>query len=223
MLLTWLLLVQTLRLFPSFKLQTYQPNHIGKLRNYLQPLALTTADFKNGLTIELDRCPYRVTEFLHVKPGKGAAFVRTKLKNLSNGALQEKTFRAGETITAAEVSKTNMQYLYSQDNLHSFMNMETFEEYKIESKHIDNANLLINGLTCSVSVWNEDQIIDVSLPQHVEYTVKECPPNLKGNTVHGAQKPATLNSGATINVPMFIEHGDKIIVSTANKKYVRRA
>jgi len=185
-------------------------------------LALSTADFKNGMTFEVDGVPVRLQEFLHVKPGKGSAFVRTKIKNLVNGSVQERTFRAGESIVAAEVSKTEMQYTYTDGDSICFMNMETFEEQRVDKKKIDDENFLIQGLSCQISIWN-DQVIDVSLPQTVTYTVVETPPNFKGNTAQGANKPATLDSGAVVMVPMFIEIGEKILVDTSEKKYMSRA
>jgi len=185
-------------------------------------LALSTADFKNGMTFEVDGVPVRLQEFLHVKPGKGSAFVRTKIKNLVNGSVQERTFRAGESIVAAEVSKTEMQYTYTDGDSICFMNMETFEEQRVDKKKIDDENFLIQGLSCQISIWN-DQVIDVSLPQTVTYTVVETPPNFKGNTAQGANKPATLDSGAVVMVPMFIEIGEKIVISTTEKKYMNRA
>ena len=181
-----------------------------------------------------------------MKPGKGSAFVRTKVKNLVNGSVQERTFRAGESIVAAEVVKTEMQYTFTDGDLICFMNMETFEEQRISKKSIDNLLLLKEGtfeeklefyyryyclthwllseagLSCQVSIWN-DQVIDVSLPQQVEYVVVDTPPNFKGNTAQGAQKPALLDCGATVNVPMFIEIGEKIIVSTEDCKYMSRS
>lgn len=185
-------------------------------------------------------------EFLHVKPGKGAAFVRSKVKNLMNGNIIEKTFRAGESIVAAAVSKTQMQYTYVDGNTYCFMNMETFEEQRIPKDLIPNPLLLVEGeiiffciydahipsynytfavcagLSCTVTIWN-DRVIEVALPQSVVYTVAECPPNFKGNTAQGAQKPATLNSGAVVQVPMFINAGEKILVSTDDVKYLGRA
>eukprot|EP01039_Chlorochromonas_danica_P007454 gene7454-8241_t len=185
-------------------------------------LGATTADFKNGMTFEIDGVPVRLMEFLHVKPGKGSAFVRTKIKNLTNGSVQERTFRAGESIQLAEVTKTDMQYTYTDGNSICFMNMETFEEERIDKSMISNEKLLLEGLSCQVSVFN-GKVIDVVLPQQVTYTVAETAPNFKGNTATGGQKPATLNSGAVVNVPMFIEVGEKIVVSTADCKYISRA
>merc|ERR1711871_543 len=194
-----------------------------RVRSSTTHLDLTTADFKNGLTLEIDGNPVKIMEFLHVKPGKGAAFVRSKLKNLSNGSVMEKTFRAGESVEAASVDKAEMQYTYEDGDNLMFMNMETFEEVPISKKAIDNVDLMKEGLSCIVTMW-KDAVIDVKLPQLVEYTVVETLPNFKGNTAQGGNKPATLDCGAVINVPMFIETGEKIIVNTEGRpEYMNRA
>ena len=185
-------------------------------------LFLSTADFKNGMTIEIDGVPFKLLEFLHVKPGKGAAFVRSKIKNMMNGSVQEKTFRAGETFEAAQVDKIEMQYTYDDGSNFAFMNMETFEEQLIENMKIENKELLIPGVPVTALLWN-DQVIDVSLPAMMEIEVVECPPNFKGNTAQGAMKPATLEGGAIVQVPMFIETGEKIRIDTSEMKYVSRA
>ena len=187
-------------------------------------LGLSTADFKNGMTLELDGVPSRLLEFLHVKPGKGSAFVRTKVKNLVNGSVQERTFRAGESVQAAEVFKTEMQYTYTDGDQLCFMNMDSLEEQRIDKKKIGElgVSLMKEGLSCSVSIWNEN-VIDVTLPPNVEYTVVDCPPNFKGNSGQGVTKPATLDCGAVVQVPMFIEIGEKIMVSTDDCKYLNRA
>lgn len=191
-------------------------------RQSVSALHLTTADFKNGMTFEVDNVPVKLLEFLHVKPGKGSAFVRTKIKNLISGSTQEKTFRAGESITLADVSKTEMQYTFTDGDNICFMNMETFEEQRVEKSKISNLLLLKEGLPCQITIWG-DVIVDVSLPQTVEYTVIDTPPDYKGNSSSGVTKPATLDSGAVVQVPMFIEPGEKIIVSTDDVKYVGRA
>jgi elongation factor P len=161
-------------------------------------------------------------EFLHVKPGKGSAFVRSKIKNLLNGTVQERTFRAGESVNAADVNKSEMQYTFTDGDNLCFMDMESFEEQRIPSDKIDNPLLMKAGLSCQVTIWN-NQVIDVQLPQQVEYEVIECPPNFKGNSAQGTTKPATIEGGATVNVPMFIEQGQKIIVSTADCKYMGKS
>lgn len=182
-------------------------------------LFLTTADFKNGMTMELDNVPYKLLEFLHVKPGKGSAFVRTKVKNLVSGTTQERTFRAGESIASADINKIDMQFLFNEADNVVFMNMETFEEQRIANARISNLQLLKEGLSCIVTCWNEE-VIEVNLPQQVSYKVVDTPPNFKGNTAQGAMKPATLDSGAVVQVPMFIEIGETIIVSTEDAKYM---
>lgn len=188
----------------------------------------------------------RLQEFLHVKPGKGAAFVRTKIKNLVNGSVLDRTFRAGESIILADVTKTEMQYTYTNGGLLYFMNMETFEEQSVDAKKVSNVDMLIEGiytvlsytfisqyieenhytfystgLSCSVCQW-DDRVIDVQLPQQVVYTVVETDPTLKSKE-QGTLKAAKLDSGATINVPMFIDNGEQILVSTEDRKYVNRA
>lgn len=170
----------------------------------------------------IDNVPVRLLEFLHVKPGKGSAFVRTKIKNLVNGSVQERTFRAGENIVLADVYKTEMQYTFTDGDMICFMNMETFEEQRVDKSKITNALLLKEGLSCQVTVW-KDEVIEVALPPSVIYTVVETPPNFKGNSGSGVTKPATIDSGAIVQVPMFIEVGEQINVSTEDVKYLGRA
>ena len=171
---------------------------------------------------EIDGVPVRLLEFLHVKPGKGSAFVRTKIKNLVNGSVQERTFRAGENVNSADVTKGEMQYTFTEGNNLCFMDMETFEEQRIPINKVDNPLLMKAGLSCQVSIWNE-QVIDVQLPLSVDYEVVECPPDFKGNSAQGATKPATIEGGAVVNVPMFIEQGQIISVSTGDCKYLGKA
>jgi elongation factor P len=185
-------------------------------------LWLSTADFKNGMTMEIDNVPFKLLEFLHVKPGKGSAFVRSKIKNLMNGSVQEKTFRAGESITAAQVDKTEMQFTYEDGQNFAFMNMETFEEQLIESKKIDQPKLLVPGLSVNVLIWNE-QVIDVQLPNTLDVEIAEAPPNVKGNSAQGVTKTAVLVGGAEVQVPMFIETGEMIRIDTAEMKYLSRS
>lgn len=185
-------------------------------------LPATTSDFKNGLTIEIDGVPNKIMEFLHVKPGKGSAFVRTKIKNMIAGTTQERTFRAGESISIAQMDKSTMQYTFEDGDNIAFMDMETFEEVRIPKKKIDNLLLLKPGLEVKTLAFN-GEVIDVELPQQVTYTVVECPPNFAGNSQQGVTKPAIIDSGATVDVPMFIEQGTDILVTTADCKYVGRA
>lgn len=184
-------------------------------------LYLTTADFKNGMTFEIEGVPMKLLEFLHVKPGKGSAFVRSKVKNLLNGSVQERTFRAGESMTSADINKVEMQYIYTDGDMLCFMNMDSLEEERVAKAKVENSILLKEGLSCTVMTWN-DNVIDVSLPQQVIYVVADCPPNFKGNSGSGVTKPATLDCGAVVQVPMFIEIGEKIVVSTEDQKYMGR-
>eukprot|EP01031_Cornospumella_fuschlensis_P042844 gene42844-52350_t len=220
-----ILLVFTLVLLAVLSTNAYRvpvvPSFVRRVQSGTS-LGATTADFKNGMTFDLDGVPVRLLEFLHVKPGKGSAFVRSKVKNLLNGNVIEKTFRAGESIQLAEVSKTEMQYTFSDGDSVCFMNMETFEEERIDKSMISNALLLKEGLSCAVTVWNS-KVIDVTLPTQVTYKIVETAPNFKGNTATGAFKPATLETGAVVNVPMFIEPGESVIISTEDSKYVGRA
>lgn len=185
-------------------------------------LPATTADFKNGLTIEIEGVPYKLTEFLHVKPGKGSAFVRTKIRNMVSGSTQEKTFRAGEQVAIAQLDKAQMQYTFEEGENVAFMDMETFEEVRVPKKKIDNLLLLKPGLEVKTLSYN-GEVIDVELPQQMTYTVVECPPNYSGNSAQGVTKRAVLDSGAIVDVPMFIEQGTDIILSTTDCKYVGRA
>ena len=198
----------------------------SRLVNYTRKntaLQLTTADFKNGMTFEIEGVPMKLMEFLHVKPGKGSAFVRTKVKNMLNGSVQERTFRAGESVISAQLDKVDMQFTFEDGESLCFMNMESFEEQRIEKNKVENVLLMKPGLQCIVMIWNGN-VIGVQLPPSVEYTVVECPPNFKGNSAsQGVTKPATLDSGAVVQVPMFIEVGEIVSISTDDCKYLGRA
>ena len=185
---------------------------------------LSTADFKNGMTFEIDGAPYKLMEFLHVKPGKGSAFVRTKIKNMTNGSVQDKTFRAGESVTAAQLDKVPMQYTYDDGNNLCFMNMESFEEQMMGQKQVDKGQvkLLVPGLEVNVLMWN-GAVIDVQFPLTMDVKVTDCPPNFKGNAAQGATKTATLEGGAEVAVPMFIEIDEVIRIDTEAMKYLSRA
>lgn len=166
---------------------------------------------------------YRVQEFLHVKPGKGSAFVRSKLKNLKSGNTIEKTFKAGEQIADAQLEKAEMQHTYMDGDDYVFMNMETYEEERIGGKALGNrvVNYMMEGLVVEVLKHNDD-ILGIELPKSMTLTVAKTDPGLKGNTVQGGTKPATLESGAEVMVPLFINEGEKIIVNTEKNEYVSR-
>jgi len=181
-----------------------------------------TNDFKIGLTIEFENSVWKVQEFLHVKPGKGSAFVRSKLKNLETGNVLEKTWKAGESFPDAQVDKEDMTYSYEDGADLVFMNMETFEEERIPKAAIDKADFIKEEMGLQILKW-QGKAIDVQVPKTVTLKVTETDPGAKGNTAQGrAEKPATLESGATINVPIFIEEGELIKVDTEDRKYLGR-
>eukprot|EP00638_Chattonella_subsalsa_P007006 CAMPEP_0117758674 /NCGR_PEP_ID=MMETSP0947-20121206/15540_1 /TAXON_ID=44440 /ORGANISM="Chattonella subsalsa, Strain CCMP2191" /LENGTH=189 /DNA_ID=CAMNT_0005578949 /DNA_START=226 /DNA_END=795 /DNA_ORIENTATION=- len=184
---------------------------------------LDTSSFKNGLTLEIDGSPVKIVEFLHVKPGKGAAFVRSKLKNLVTGNTVEKTFRAGESVTAAQIDKTEGQFTYEEGENYVFMDMETFEEDRIPVDFLgDTVQWLQEGSDVKIIKWN-GKVIDVEVPKTLTLEVVETDPGVKGNTAQGGSKPATLATGAVVQVPLFISQGEMIKVDTEDKKYLSRA
>mmetsp|Transcript_16266 Transcript_16266/g.24116 ORF Transcript_16266/g.24116 Transcript_16266/m.24116 type:complete len:224 (+) Transcript_16266:55-726(+) len=196
-------------------------NHINGRK--ISQFMASTADFKNGLTIEIDGSPVKIIEFLHVKPGKGSAFVRSKLKNLISGNTLEKTFRAGEPIKLANIEKLNMQYTYNESDSFCFMDNNTFEEERILKDVMGNkSEWLIEGLSIEALKWG-DRIIDIIIPSTMVQSVISTDPGVKGNTVQGGMKPATLESGVVVQVPLFIKEGEKIKVDTENKKYLERS
>jgi elongation factor P len=183
---------------------------------------ISTSDFRNGLKILMDNVPYEITYFQHVKPGKGGAFVRTKLRNLTNQAVVEKTFRAGEKVGKPDISEVNMQYLYSDGSYH-FMNLESYEQLAVEEKAVgDSKNFLQENMEVRVLLFN-GEVLSLSLPASVELVISKCDPGLKGDTVSGATKPATLETGAVIQVPLFVNEGDKVKVDTRSGEYLERA
>lgn len=183
---------------------------------------MSVNDFKTGVTIEIDGAPFRVLEFLHVKPGKGAAFVRTKLKNLLNGSNQEKTFRGGETVNMADVSRREGQFTYAEGDEFVFMDMETYNETRL-SRDESWAKYLKEGAVCSLMFY-DGKVISVEAPNFVELEVVDTPPGVKGNTASGGgSKPAKLETGATISVPLFIENGERIKIDTRTDQYLNRA
>jgi elongation factor P len=184
---------------------------------------ISVNDFKTGHTIEYEGDIYSVIEFQHVKPGKGAAFVRSKLKNLRNGNIFEKTFRAGETIPRAHVENREVQYLYSAGNEYTFMDTETFDQFEIDKARLEwELNFLKENMNVNISRYN-GEIIGIQLPTSVDLQVTETEPGVKGNTAQGATKNATVETGLTIQVPLFINEGDMLKIDTREGKYVSRA
>ena len=180
-------------------------------------------DIKNGMTVKIDNNIYTVVEFQHVQPGKGSDFVRTKLKNIRTSATTEITFNAGVKIETARVKKQNMQFLYSQGDTYYFMNMQTYDQIELnKSSPGDNAKVLKENLEVIISFY-EGEVVGVILPDKIEYLITKSDPGVKGNTTSTAMKDAELETGMVIKVPMFISEGERIIVSTADGKYVSRA
>ena len=184
---------------------------------------ISVNDLRTGLTIEIDNSLWSVVEFLHVKPGKGAAFVRTKLKNVETGSVLEKTFRAGEKVAKASLDKRDMQYLYKEGNDFVMMDMESYEQMSIPADKIgDGVKYLKENMNISV-LLHDGKIIGIDIPAHVELEVVDTPPAEKGNTAQGGTKPATLETGAVVNVPFFVSNGDRIRVDTRTNEYLDRA
>jgi elongation factor P len=183
----------------------------------------STADFKNGLCLEFNHDIFTITEFQHVKPGKGAAFVRTKLKSLTTGKVLDKTFNAGEKVTTARVEKRQHQFLYADDMGHHFMDTESFEQIPIEEKLINRADLMKEGQLVDVLVHAEyETVLGVELPPFVELMITYTEPGIKGDTATNALKPATVETGATIMVPLFVEQDIMIKVDTRDGSYSER-
>lgn len=184
---------------------------------------ISVNDLKTGLTIEVDNGIWQVMEFQHVKPGKGAAFVRTKLRNKRNGNIQEKTFRAGEKVNRAHIENRKMQYLYASGDVHAFMDMNTYEQIEMQTSQIEHElQFMKENMEVSIATY-EGEVIGVELPKNVELEVTETEPGIKGDTASGGSKPATLETGLIVQVPFFINRGDVLVISTTEGKYVSRA
>lgn len=184
---------------------------------------VSSNDFKTGMTVEYDGNIYQVMEFQHVKPGKGQAFVRTKLKNLRSGAITEFSFRADEKMAKAIIEKKKMQYLYDDGLNMAFMDMETYEQIDIPSDNLKyEKNFLLEGESVTIIDY-QGEILGVQLPEKVALEVVETAPGVKGNTAANATKTAVLETGFNIQVPLFVNEGDKIIVNTNDGKYDSRA
>ncbi|CAK8542098.1 unnamed protein product [Lathyrus sativus] len=185
--------------------------------------AVSSNDIKVGTNVEVDGAPWRVIEFLHVKPGKGAAFVRTKLKNYLSGNTVEKTFRAGSSIDKADIVKETKQFTYKDGVQFVFMDLSTYEETRLDESEVgDKTKWLKEGMDCNLLLWN-GKVIDVDLPITVKLKIVNADPGLRGDTVQGGTKPATLDTGATVNVPLFINVGEEILVDTRSGQYMGRA
>jgi elongation factor P len=181
-----------------------------------------TSDIRKGLKIEIDNAPWVVVEFMFVKPGKGQAFTRTKIKNLITGNVIDRTYKSGENIAVADVEEHTMQYLYSDGEEFHFMNTESFEQVGISTKVVGSAaDFLLEEQNAEVLFYKGLPVM-VEVPNFVELEITHCEPGVKGNTAQGGTKPATLSTGATVNVPLFVEEGTWIKVDTRTKSYVER-
>jgi elongation factor P len=187
------------------------------------PEMTSTTDWRSGLTVELDGVPHLVVESHHVKPGKGPAYVRAKLRNLETGAQYERTFNAGQKIPAAQVERRDMQFLYEADGAYHLMDLETFEQTHVDGATIGEARRFLKENMTLLVTSNRGRIISVELPPSVELQVVETEPGVRGDTVSGATKPARLETGATVQVPLFINAGDVIKVDTRTGEYISRA
>jgi elongation factor P len=186
------------------------------------PAMISSNDFRNGVTIVIEGQLWTVIEFLHVKPGKGSAFVRTRLKNVKSGASVERTFRAGEKLERATVDNREMQMLYSDADGFYFMDAESFENVTLQRDIIgDPADFLKDGMKIDVQL-HDGTPIGVSLPAHVELKVEDTDPGFKGDTATGTTKPAKLETGATVQVPLFVNPGDVIRIDTRDRRYIGR-
>ena len=184
---------------------------------------ITTNDLKNGMSLDLDDGLFQVVEFQHVKPGKGGAFVRTTLKNVRNGAVVDRTFRAGEKVERAIIDKREMQFLYREGDDYVFMDNQSYDQVNVTSTALgDAANYLIEGNAAVLQMYG-DEIVGVDLPAAVELAIAETEPGIQGDRVSGARKPATLETGLIVQVPLFVGPGDRIKVDTRTGDYLSRA
>lgn len=183
---------------------------------------ISSNDIRPGVTLLLEGSVWVVVEFLHVKPGKGAAFVRTKLKNVETGQTLERTFRAGEKLERAQVSSREMQYLYEMEGNYYFMDTETYEQTFIPEDVIDNGKWYLKENDVIIIQFYQDRPISVELPTYADLVVVETDPGLKGDTASGGSKPAKLETGVVVQVPLFVQVGDKIRVDTRTNEYLSR-
>ncbi|MDY6104194.1 MAG: elongation factor P [Acetatifactor sp.] len=183
---------------------------------------ISASDFRNGITIELDNNVFQIIEFLHVKPGKGAAFVRTKLKNIKSGGVVERTFRPTEKYPQARIDRKDMQYLYSDGDLFYFMDTETYDQIALNAETIGDALKFVKeNEMCKICSHN-GSVFSVEPPLFVELVITDTEPGFKGDTATGASKPATVETGAVVSVPLFVDQGDKIKIDTRTGEYLSR-
>ncbi len=185
-------------------------------------MAVDTSQFRNGLKLEIDGEPFKLVFFQHVKPGKGGAFVRTKLRNLRTGRVLDRTFRSGEKLEEADVEDRRMQYLYRDGENFVFMDTSSFEQLPLSVEQVgDGAQFLTENLEVDILLWRGAPL-NVELPAFIEAEITQTDPGLKGDTASGATKPATLSTGAVVQVPLFLKEGERIRVDTRTGEYVTR-
>lgn len=184
---------------------------------------VSTSNFRTGMVIDVDNELYSIVDYQHVKPGKGGAFIRTKLKGVVNEKNIEKTFRSGEDVIEVRVEHQPYQFLYKDGNLYYFMHQETYEQIPVEEARVDKPQFFAEGQICTLVVdVDNEQVLYAHPPDHIEVKVADTRPGLKGDTAQGGSKPATLESGATVQVPLFIDVGDIIKVDTRTSEYIER-
>ena len=182
----------------------------------------TTADFRNGMVIKYDGQIFRIVEFQHVKPGKGGAFIRTRLKNVETGAVIERTFRSGEKVDEIRLERTEAQYLYSDGEMLHFMNLENYDQFGMAAEKLGDARFYLKENEAVQVLLHEGHPFLIELPPHVNLAVTHTEPGLRGDTAQGGNKPAELETGLTVNVPLFIEVGDVLRIDTRSGQYVER-
>ena len=182
----------------------------------------STSDFRNGLILNHKNNLWKIIEFLHVKPGKGGAFVRTKLKNIRTGQVVDETFRAGEKIETIRIEARHFNYLYNDGELYYFMDNETYDQISLNNNQIEDIKDFLIENTKTTIAFNGDEPIEVRIPQHINLKVKQTDPGFKGDTAQGGTKPATLETGLIIQVPLFIQEGEIVRIDTKDKRYIER-
>ena len=181
-----------------------------------------TSDFRNGLKVEIDGAPYVIVWFQFVKPGKGNAFTRTKLKNMITGSVLERTYRTGESLEAADVEEQDMEFLYDDGEFWHFMNTESYDQVAIPGDAIEDERVFLTENLPVKVLFYRDRPVNIELPNFIESVITFCEPGVRGNTATGATKPATLATGAIVQVPLFVEEGEKVRVDTRTREYVSR-
>lgn len=185
---------------------------------------IDTSDFRTGMVIDVDNELYSIVDYQHVKPGKGGAFIRTKLKGVVNDKTIEKTFRSGENLMEIRVERHPYQFLYSEDNLYYFMHRETYEQIPVNKENVKKPQFFADGQECTLVIDTDNEtVLYAEPPDHLVSKVIKTDPGIRGDTAQGGSKPATLESGATVQVPLFINEGDEIKVDTRTAEYIERA